>query len=139
MIRPMGQLESTPMPLVRISVPAHLTAEKAATLADAVHRALVSTCSVAANNRFQLVSRFAGRDMDMDPTFPDLQRTADASIVEIVFLAGRTDIQKRSLFSAIVAGAVAGGFRADDVMVTLVENQLIDWSLGRGEAYDKHP
>jgi len=33
---------------------------------------------------------------------------------------------------------VAGGFRSDDVMVTLVENAPIDWSLGRGEAYEEH-
>jgi len=24
------------------------------------------------------------------------------------------------------------------VMVTLIENSPIDWSLGRGEAYDRH-
>jgi hypothetical protein len=32
---------------------------------------------------------------------------------------------------------VAGGYRPDDVMVALVENEPIDWSLGRGEAYEK--
>ena len=125
------------MPLARISVPAHMTAAKVQTLADAVHAALVSTCDVPANERFQLVSRYAERDIIIDPTFPNLQRTADASIVEITFLAGRTDDKKRSLYRAIVAGAVAGGFRSDDIMVALVENAPIDWSLGRGEAYEE--
>ena len=97
------------MPLVRISIPAHLTAEKARALADAV-----------------------------DPTFPDVERSADASIVEITLLTGRNDDRKRSLYRAIAAGAVAAGFRSDDVMVALIENGPIDWSLGRGEAYDKH-
>ncbi|XIA67006.1 tautomerase family protein [Bradyrhizobium sp. TZ2] len=126
------------MPLARISVPAHLTANKVQVLADAVHEALVSTCDVPANDRFQLVSRFADRDMIVDPTFPDVRRTADASIVEITFLAGRTVEQKRSLYKAIVDRAAAGGFRSDDVMVALVENGPIDWSLGRGEAYQGH-
>jgi phenylpyruvate tautomerase PptA (4-oxalocrotonate tautomerase family) len=125
------------MPLARISVPAHMTAEKVRTLANAVHEALVSTCNVPANERFQLVSRYAGQDMIIDPTFPNMERTADASIVEILFLTGRTDERKRSLYRAIVADAVAGGFRPDDVMVALVENAPIDWSLGRGEAYEK--
>ena len=139
MIGHAGQLESTPMPLVKISVPAHLTAEKVRALADAVHGALVSTCSVPANDRFQLVSRFADQDIIIDPTFPGVARTADASIVEITFLAGQTDARKRSLYRAIVDDAVAGGFQSDDVMVTLVENEPIDWSPGRGEAYEPHP
>ena len=124
------------MPLVRISVPAHLAAEKIRVLADAVHEALVATCDVPSNERFQLVSRFATGDMFHDPTFPDVERSADASIVEITFLKGRTDDKKRSLFREIVSGAVAGGFRPDDVMIALVENAPIDWSLGRGEAYE---
>ena len=66
------------------------------------------------------------------------ERSADASIVEITLLTGRNDDRKRSLYRAIAAGAVAAGFRSDDVMVALIENGPIDWSLGRGEAYDKH-
>jgi hypothetical protein len=38
---------------------------------------------VPANDRFQLVSRFAEQDIIIDPTFPGVARTADASIVEI--------------------------------------------------------
>jgi hypothetical protein len=115
-----------------------MTADKIQTLADAVHEALVSTCDIPANERFQLVSRFADRDMIIDPTFPNMNRTADASIVEITWLAGRNAEKKRALYKAIVAGAVAGGFRPDDVMVALLENTPIDWSLGRGEAYEDH-
>ena len=126
------------MPIARISVPAHMTADKIQTLADAVHEALVSTCDIPANERFQLVSRFADRDMIIDPTFPNMNRTADASIVEITWLAGRNAEKKRALYKAIVAGAAAGGFRPDDVMVALLENTPIDWSLGRGEAYEDH-
>ena len=126
------------MPLVRISIPAHLTAEKARALADAVHGALVSTCNIPANERFQLISRFSDTNMLIDPTFPDVERSADASIVEITLLTGRNDDRKRSLYRAIAAGAVAAGFRSDDMMVALIENGPIDWSLGRGEAYDKH-
>ena len=126
------------MPIARISVPAHMTADKIQTLADAVHEALVSTCNIPANERFQLVSRFAERDMIIDPTFPDMNRTAEASIVEITWLAGRNAEKKGALYKAIVTGAVAGGFRPDDVMVALLENKPIDWSLGRGEAYEEH-
>jgi hypothetical protein len=114
-----------------------MPAAKVRLLADAVHEALVATCDIPANERFQLVSRYAKPDMLIDPTFPDMNRSVGASIVEIILLAGRSDEKKRALYFAIVKGAVAGGFHPDDVMVTLIENKSIDWSLGRGEAFAK--
>lgn len=126
------------MPLARISVPAHLAQERVIALADAVHVALVATCGVPPKDRFQLISRFAEGAMIIDPTFPDVERTADASIVEITFLAGRNDEKKRLLYRSITDKAVAAGFKADDIVVALTENFSIDWSLGRGIAYGGH-
>src|SRR5687767_7418331 len=126
------------MPLARISVPAHLSAEKIRALADAVHEALVATCDVPPNDRFQLISRFPAEAMLIDPSFPDVARSADASIVEIIFLAGRDDQRKQRLYRDLVERAVAAGFRADDIMVALTENAPIDWSHGRGLAYGGH-
>ena len=125
------------MPMSRISVPAHLSREKVRALADAVQAALVQTCDVSPKDRFQLISRFADQDRIIDPTFPDVERTSDASIIEILFLKGRDKVKKRLLYREIVRGAAAAGFRADDIFVTLMENEPIDWSLGRGVAYDQ--
>ena len=127
------------MPLARISVPAHLPQSQVIALADAVHHALVATCDVPPKDRFQLISRFAQGSMIIDPTFPDVIRTADASIVEITFLAGRDDHKKRLLYRVIVDKCVAAGFRADDILIALTENQPMDWSLGGGLAYGAHP
>lgn len=127
------------MPLARLSVPSHLSSHRVRALADAVHEALVATCGVPPADRFQLISRLDADEMILDPTFPGgLTRSSDASVVEISFLAGRTDEQKRSLYRQVVARAVASGFRPDDVMIALVENTAIDWSLGRGDAYAGH-
>ena len=71
------------MPLARISVPAHLAPAKIRALADAAHEGLVETCGVPPNERFQLVSTYAREMMFIDPTFPDLARTPDASVIEI--------------------------------------------------------
>ena len=126
------------MPLARLSIPAALPADRARALADAVHSALVATCGVPEKDRFQLITRFAADAMLLDPTFPNVERSAEASIIEIVFLCGRTSDQKRALYRSVVDGAVKAGFRADDVMIALVENTPLDWSLGRGEAYADH-
>ncbi|MDO8286207.1 MAG: tautomerase family protein [Rhodoferax sp.] len=126
------------MPLARISIPAHLPAPQARALADAVHRGLVETCRVPPDDRFQLISRFAADMMLWNPSFPDVTRTADACVVEITFLQGRSDEQKRALYRCVVDQAVAAGFAADDIMLTLTENAPIDWSMGRGEAFMGH-
>jgi phenylpyruvate tautomerase PptA (4-oxalocrotonate tautomerase family) len=126
------------MPLTRISVPAHLSPQHVQALADAVHSGLVTTCYVPHNDRFQLITRFAADMMLLDTTFPHMTRTANACVVEITFLQGRTDDQKRALYRYVVDAAVAAGFVADDIMIALTENSPIDWSMGRGEAFAGH-
>jgi hypothetical protein len=86
-------------------------------------------------DRFQLISRFERDYLILDPTFGDVQRTADACVIEITFLSGRTDAQKRRLYSELAARAAGIGFAEDDLVVGLMENGAIDWSLGRGRAY----
>ena len=123
------------MPLTRLSVPAHLNARQVRSLANAVHDALVECCDVPQGDRFQLVSRFEREHLILDPNFGDVKRTADACVIEITFLSGRTDAQKRRLYRDLAARAAGIGFAQDDLVVGLVENGAIDWSLGNGRAY----
>ncbi|MES2951806.1 MAG: tautomerase family protein [Pseudomonadota bacterium] len=126
------------MPLTKISAPRHLPSSQVKALAEAVQDGLVKTCNVPPKDLFQLISRFEAEDMVLDPHFGGVNRSSDACIAEIVFLTGRTDDQKRALFRHISDRAVLAGFRADDIMVALVENSRMDWSLGHGEAYADH-
>jgi len=126
------------MPLTKISAPKHLPLSRVKCLAEAVQDGLVKTCSVPQNDLFQLITRFEADEMVMDPHFGGVNRSSDACIAEIVFLSGRTDDQKRALFRHIADKAVQAGFRADDIMVALVENSRMDWSLGHGVAYADH-
>ena len=126
------------MPLTRISAPKHIAHAKVRALAQAAQDALVKTCNVPVNDLFQLIMRFEPEEMILDQTFGGVERSKDACIVEVTFLRGRTDDQKRSLFQHVVTGAQAAGFRADDIMIALTENSHADWSLGMGVAYADH-
>ena len=126
------------MPLTKVYAPRHLDASRVRALADAAQDGLVQTCNVPPKDLFQLISRMDNEELILDPEFGGVNRSRDACIVEITFLQGRTDDQKRSLYRHIAARAVAAGFRADDVMVALTENSHMDWSLGRGIAYADH-
>ncbi len=123
------------MPLTRITVPAHLALPRVRALADAAHDALVQTCKVPVQDRFQVIFRLTAEAMIIDPSFPNVCRTSEASIVEITFLEGRSAGQKRKLYRHLVALAAAAGFTPDDIVIALTENTPIDWSLGRGQAY----
>jgi phenylpyruvate tautomerase PptA (4-oxalocrotonate tautomerase family) len=123
------------MPLTRITAPRHLPIVQIKSLAAAVQDGLVMTCNVPPNDLFQVLVRVDKDELILDPSFGGVTRSADACIVEITFLAGRSDDQKRALFAHICSRAVAAGFRADDVMVALIENTRMDWSLGKGIAY----
>ncbi|TXT37042.1 MAG: tautomerase [Comamonadaceae bacterium] len=126
------------MPLTKISAPKHLQSSMVKALAEAVQEGLVKTCNVPPNDLFQLITRFDVDEIILDPHFGGVNRSNNACIAEIVFLTGRTDDQKRALFHHISDKAVQAGFRSDDIMVALVENSRMDWSLGHGVAYADH-
>ncbi len=62
-------------------------------------------------------------------------RTSDFVLVHVTFLRGRSIETKQSFYKE---GArlleVHANIAADNIMVMLTENQLADWSFGRGEA-----
>ena len=127
------------MPLVRIDLLKGKSADYRATVSRVIHAAMVETINVPKNDRFQLISAYTPGMMLIDPTFPDVRRTPEASIVEILFLEGRTVEQKRDLFRRIAERAMQAGFAGDDIMVTLTENAPTDWSVGYGRCYgDQH-
>ena len=126
------------MPLTKISAPKHIPCPKVKALADAAQDALVKTCNVPVKDLFQLIARFESEEMILDQTFGGVSRSRDACIVEVTFLRGRTDDQKRNLFQQVVASATEAGFRPDDIMIALTENSHADWSLGLGVAYADH-
>ena len=126
------------MPLTRLSVPHHLTPSQVRALADAAQTGLVQTCKVPVDDCFQLITRFAPEDMNLNPSFGNMARTRDASVIEITFLQGRTDDQKRALYRRVTDEAVAAGYKSDDIMIALTENAPIDWTLGQGLAFKGH-
>lgn len=123
------------MPLARISIPDSLSATKTRALADAVHDGLVATCDVPPTDRFQLVLRYKSDAMIIDPHFPDVNRTHEAVIIEILFIVGRTVAQKKALYRDVAARAVTVGFSGDDIMIALTENAATDWSAGGGRSF----
>lgn len=89
------------MPLVRISLLAGKPESHKRKVSDAVHRALVETISLPAQDRFQIIPEHANADFIYDPEYLNVRRTNDLVIIQITMSAGRTLEVRKSLYHRI--------------------------------------
>jgi 4-oxalocrotonate tautomerase len=124
------------MPLVRISHVQGKSRAQVAALSEGVHRAMVETFNVPADDYFQIVTEHAASTGLIGPsTFLGITHTADLVFVQITCAEGRTTEQKKALYGAIAKSiASAGGVRPEDVIINLVETKRENWSFGNGIA-----
>jgi phenylpyruvate tautomerase PptA (4-oxalocrotonate tautomerase family) len=123
------------MPLVRISLQSGKPDSHKRKIADAVHRGLVETISIPAQDRFQIVTEHAAGDFIFDPQYLNILRSQDLVIIQITMSAGRTLEVRKALFRRIAELLHAeAGLRQEDVFVNLVEVAKENWSFGNGVA-----
>lgn len=104
-------------------------------IADAIHRAVVETISIPAQDRFQVVT---GNDRDhlvYDPEYLNVKRTDDVVFIQIILSQGRPLEVKKALHERIAELLhTETGLRKEDVLINLVEVTKEDWSFGNGLA-----
>ena len=124
------------MPLVRISHVEGKPPVFAAALSEGVHRAMVDTFNVPADDYFQVVTAHAATSGVIGPTsFLGISHTADLVMIQITCAEGRSLAQKKALYGAISDNLSAKpGIRREDVIINLVETKRENWSFGNGEA-----
>lgn len=121
------------MPFVRITLARGRKEDEVRAIADGVHRALVETAGVPADDRFQVIDEVPGERLLFDAGYLGRSRTAGLVIVEVTLNAGRTVEVKKALYAAIAARlGESPGVRPDDVLVNLVEVPRENWSFGGG-------
>jgi len=123
------------MPLIRISHAAGKSPAYRRAIADGVHNALVSTLNVPADDRFQIVSEQVADSLIFDPDYLGIQRSADIVFIQVFLRRGRTVAMKQDFYRQVAQNLTANpGLAANDVFITLSENELADWSFGQGRA-----
>jgi phenylpyruvate tautomerase PptA (4-oxalocrotonate tautomerase family) len=123
------------MPLVRISLRAGKPEAHRTAIADAVHRAMVETINVPAQDRFQIITEHDAAGLVYDPSYLGISRTDDLVVVQITLNAGRTTEMKKALYARLAELLAASpGVRREDVLVSLVEVTKENWSFGNGVA-----
>jgi phenylpyruvate tautomerase PptA (4-oxalocrotonate tautomerase family) len=123
------------MPLVRIALRRGKPAAYRKAIRDGVYLAMVESFGVPERDRFILVSEHDEDDFDVSPDYMDIQRSADAIIIQITARNTRTTDQKKTFFAALVERLKADpGIRPEDVFISLIGVEKDDWSFGNGIA-----
>lgn len=123
------------MPLVSISLIKGKSREHVRAIADGVHRALVETYGVPADDRFQLVHQYEPADFIYDPDYLGIHRSEDVVFIHIVASNWRDTAAKKTLYHAIAENlSRKPGLRREDVQVVISNNTREDWSFGNGLA-----
>jgi 4-oxalocrotonate tautomerase len=123
------------MPLVRISVFESMVAERRQTIAAAVYDAMRATIGIPEGDRFIVLSSHPQEELIVDRSFMQMQRTNDFVLIHITLRRGRTVETKQSFYKEVARLVQERAkIEPDNVMIVLAENDLADWSFGRGEA-----
>lgn len=123
------------MPLVRISLLAGKPESYLQKIGDIVHRAMVETINVPAQDRFQLITEHMKSQFIYDPSYLNIRRSDDLIIIQITLNLGRTTEMKKALYKRIAEQLEQElKLRKEDVLINLVEVPKENWSFGNGEA-----
>jgi len=123
------------MPLQRISILSGRDHAYRRAVADGVHRALVETCAVPEDDRFQIITEHSEGGLVCSPSYLGITHGRAPVFVQIFLNRGRTLAQKKALYARI-ADLLLESARVprSDVIVNLVEVEKEDWSFGDGVA-----
>jgi len=122
------------MPLQRIDMAMGRTEEQRRAIADAIHRALVESIGVPADDRFQIVTEHARSGFLTTPAYLGI-RYRDPVLVQLTISSGRTTEQKQTLYRRTVELLEAAGVARTDAIINLVEVAKDCWSFGEGIAH----
>jgi phenylpyruvate tautomerase PptA (4-oxalocrotonate tautomerase family) len=124
------------MPFVRIDA-LRAGPDRLGALGRAVHDALVETIGIPPDDLFQVLTGYDGTNGTLRyGGFPGVRRDDDIVYVAITLRSGRTAAQKKALYRRIAELAHDyAGTEPRNVLVTLTENESIDWSFADGVAH----
>lgn len=117
------------MPLVNISILSGKSSEYIQAVGDSINAAVIETMGFPMDDRYQIIHQ-------LDPEQLQLQdREGDRVMMHLVMRAGRSGESKQAFYKKVVENlAVNPGIPPQNVMITISENQDIDWSFRDGLA-----
>jgi 4-oxalocrotonate tautomerase len=123
------------MPLVRIDVPQTMALDQRALIGDIVYETMRAELNVPERDKFQVITAHAPDSLRIDPTYLNVERSANAFLIDITLNIGRSTELKKQFYASLVNRLHAQAqIRPQDVLIVLTEVSKENWSFGNGEA-----
>lgn len=124
------------MPVFHAHIPkGRFAREQKIAIGNALNQSLVQALGIPPGDRFVILSEHADDELFIDPTFMDMNRTADAMIITVLLGAHRPAADKKALTAKIPELLQqAAGISPDDVFIAFIPVPIENFSFGRGVA-----
>ena len=104
-------------------------------VADAVYDAMHATLGIPDGDRFIIFSAHAPNELFVDQSFMGMTRTNNFVSIHATIRRGRSTETKQAFYKETARLLhERAAIEPDNVMIVISENELADWSFGRGEA-----
>jgi hypothetical protein len=118
------------MPLIQIDLDRELFDSLGDQLSAAVHKAQIDALDIPSDDLFQVFTPHGPGELRFDPGYNGVDRRR--LVLLRITMVHMYDLEtKQRLFRAIVERFAEAGVRAEDVLISVVENGVEDWYAGR--------
>ena len=118
------------MPLIQIDLDRELFDSLGDQLSAAVHKAQIDALDIPSDDLFQVFTPHGPGELRFDPGYNGVDRQR-LVLLRITMVHMYDVATKQRLFRAIVERFAEAGVRAEDILISVVENGVEDWYAGR--------
>lgn len=118
------------MPLIQIDLDRDLFQSRHAEISRAIHDAQIDALGIPSDDLFQVFRPHDAGELKFDPSYNGVDRRR-LVLIHMTMVHMYSVATKQKLYRAIVERLAEHGVRAEDILISVVENGFEDWYAGR--------
>ena len=123
------------MPFTQISLRKGKSVDFRSQLMEEIYLAMRESIGIPEHDRFATITELEAGNFNNSGDYLGIKRSDDIVFIQITLNKGRTTELKKALYAKIAERLSANlGIRPEDIVISLLEVAMEDWSLGNGEA-----
>ena len=123
------------MPMTRVAMKKGKPADYKRAILDNIYEAMRETFNCPEDDRFMVLSEHEDSDFYYGKTYLGIERSDDLVMIQVTCNSERPLSMKKAFYQKVVELlGEALRLRPEDVLISLVEVNKENWSLGKGEA-----